>query len=274
MDIKDIQSSEDFAKLTPEEKHEYIQALMHSEATGVTAAFYNPHTHERVTIEELVAEMGEEAVIAMIEQAMEHAPVETLELSVGDYKELRKKAKTGTLTQKEELALRLLEEQMLLTPQIQFERTFVSMLCELIEYGQYEEDFKAKYINVFASLQAFTFASLQMTDGNPLGPFKNYNIESLRELEEQIGDDILNTWKASCTNEPIPALVLLGLLHAVSKVAHEMDIELPDGKQLCAIMSCNEDADGEENGSNMPPNVCRPATYKAEDEEMRDLLKE
>jgi hypothetical protein len=280
MDITKIQSSEDFAKLTPEEKKEYVRELIHAKAAGITAAFHNPTTHERMSVDELVEELGEEKVVEMISEALEGVPMETMSVSSDDFHKLMQKEKLGTITETEEAMLNFLKEQMMFEPPVQFERTLIGFLCELIEYGQVEQNFNARYVDIIAAMQAFLYVSMRL-DGehNLLGALRDMDVEAMREIETQLSADILNTWKASCTQEVSPALTLLGLLNAASMVAKDMGLELPNGHILNATMNPtfgmpDEDDDEDTNCSNTPPNVCKPATYNAEDAEMRDLLKD
>ena len=279
MDITKIQTSEDFANLTPEERKEYVRELIHSKAAGITAAFYNPKTHERMAIDELVAELGEDKVIEMVSEALAGVPMETMSVSGADFKELLQKEKLGTITETEEAMLSFLKEQMMFEPPVQFERTMIGLLCELVEYGQVDQNFNARYVDVLAAMQAFLYVAMRLDEEhNPLGTLRDMDVDAMRTIETQISDDILNTWKASCTQEVSPALTLLGLLNAATMVAKDMDLELPNGHILNETMNPNfnmpEGDDEDTNGSNTPPNICKPATYNAEDAEMRDLLKD
>ncbi len=280
MDIRDIHGAEDFRKLSPKEQKEYVHELIHSEAAGVHAALFNPETKQVMGVSELVEELGEEKVTEMIMQAMNDMPTETVTLSGEDYKNLKMKQAKGTLTDSEIAALEMMELTMQESNSVQFAQALISLACDLAIYGQQQQNYQATIVDLLTGIQALTWASLKFSDKHPLGPYENYDIPMLHELEAQMGEDIYNTWKASCTQEPEPGLVIMGLLHAAAKIASETDVKIPEEPVLTTLFhSCMPDydmPDEDENGSNVPFNVCQPATYNpsAEDSEMRDLLKE
>lgn len=286
MDIRSIESSEDFNKLSLEEKKEYIHELIHSGAAGsnVSAAFFNPATGKAVGMSELVEAIGEEKVTEMLMKALSEPATETATLTGESFKELKAKEAAGTLSQSEEAMLRFIESQFAHDKGVQFENTFITLLCDLIKFGREEENYDAKLTDLIIGVQAFTYITLKHADGNPFGQFTNADVSTIHTLEEQIGEDIYNTWKSSCTSEPNPGLVIMGLLHIASKIAQSMNVSFPSSDTLDAIFNgiTNMGNDGEaavtENadGSNEPVKVCKPATYDAtnEDKEMRDLLKD
>ena len=158
MDIRSINSSEDFNKLSLEEKKEYIRELIHSGAadSNISAAFFNPATGKTIGIHELVEEIGEEKVEEMLMKALSEAPTEAVNLTGDSFKTLKAKEKAGTLTESEAAMLRFVESQIMKDKGVQFEQTLITLLCDLIKFGRDEEQYDAKLTDLLIGIQVLT----------------------------------------------------------------------------------------------------------------------
>jgi hypothetical protein len=108
---------------------------------------------------------------------------------------------------------------------------------------------------------------------------------TLAEISEQIGNDILDTWKASCTSEVAPEMIIIGLAFAAMRVSAESKIKFPEAELIFNQLGIDphmfEEDDEEENEIENGSNILTPNTYVPDeptsednDEAMRNLLKE
>lgn len=270
---------EEFKNLSFEEKKEFVRKLVHLEAADVKAAFVNAKTGQSVSVKELAEEIGEEQAIEMIVKAMEasvNSDVKTL--SKDDIKKLAEKASRGECTEEELTFLRFVANQS--NDHIQFEQGWLDSTINLIHFAQKDIGYRPILHDVLSStIMLFTLSSILSKDG----VFSKYNPEDANivgNICENIGNDIYDTWKASCTSLPEPELIINGLLWLADKIATENNIPFSNAEDIADILGIplfQENGDTE-NGSNeqCDCNICQPKTYNpsSEDEEMRDLLKE
>lgn len=285
---------EEFLNLSQEEKEQFVRDLIHqsSEAADIHAAFFNPVTKQAVSMSELAEQIGEDKAVEIILTALNSVNADMVSMGQMNIQELVAKAKRGECSDQELAMLKYVQSQIEAQDNIQFEHNWLEITLNLIDFSQNKVEYNAKTHDLLAAATVLILVSSIYRDNGPLNKYRNTDPSMVTEIVSQVGDDIYDTWKASCTTLPDPELIILGMLHAASKIAQEHGFEFADatmlanhlGAEICECEECEEcDCDDKnENGSNEDVcgcKVCQPVTYNPSesnttDEEMRDLLKD
>lgn len=287
MDIQNL-TEKDIKNLSLEEKKEFVRNLIHSEAA--CAAFFNPLTKETIKMDELVEHMGEEKAIEMMVAALEKIDTKSISLEAKDIKELEQKARRGECNSDELAMLEFVHKEVMAKDSVQFEHNHIQLTCDMINYVQQNIGYTPGFDDLISSMVVLTLISRIHTKGSLMNKYEHADPTAVSEMIHLTANDIYDTWKASCSSESNPELVVISLLHLASKIAHEENMIIPDIKDIApylevSIDNLDDDSDDDtENGSNEMPNVCQPVSYTSasessymsddKDEEMRDLLKD
>lgn len=258
---------EEFAKLSDEEKTEYVRNLIHSEAANVHAAFLNPKTGETVEMRELVEQVGEERGIEIIKKALGSSTMST-SLTGADVKELLMKAKRGECTD-EELAMLdyVMQDILNNNNHVQFEQHLIEFTLNLINYSQQVVKCNTEIVDLLSSdIALITSSNIANKDG-ALSKYTRDDVATIIEIYSQIADDIYNTWSASCTTLPAPELIIGGLLQLTTRIAAENNITFSKAEDIADVLGVDLDEldKDTENGSNEPCEVCQPILHPIEE---------
>lgn len=285
---------EEVKKLPLEEKREFVRNLIHSEAAGIHAAFFNPSTGKSMTMSELAKQIGEEEAIDAIVKMLDSAESSAITMTKDEIKELLLKAKRGECTEHELHMLEYITSEMEDSDNIQFERSFMELLIDLINFSQNGVPYEPQLHDVYSVLIVTTIISMINADEGVLTKYDNGDGPMISEMATTIADDIYDTWKASCTSPVDTELVIIGLLQLAAKLAYEegykfskaelladaIGLELPEVEPCsdCECKDCECEVDeasvqDTENGSNAGK-VCQPIVHDPSDENMRNLLKD
>lgn len=285
---------EEFLNLSQEEKEQFVRDLIHqsSEAADIHAAFFNPVTKQTVSMSELAEQIGEDEAVEIILKAMNSITSDMISMGEMDIQQLISKAKRGECSEQELAMLEYVQSQIEAQDNIQFEHNWLDITLNLIDFSQTKVEYNAKVHDLLSATTILVLVSSIFRENGALNKYQNTDPSMMTEIVTQVGNDIYDTWKASCTSLPDPELIILGMLHAASKIAQEHGFEFADatmlanhlGAEICECEECEEcDCDDKnENGSNEDVcgcKVCQPVTYNPSesnttDEEMRDLLKD
>lgn len=273
--------TEEFNKLSSEEKREFVRKLITSDEADVEihAAFYNPQTKQSVDMKGLVEQLGEEEALDIIMQAIDGSNVNTRTLSQDDIKDLLIKKQKGECTDEElELLDFISHEIMDKDDHLQFQHHWLEITCDLLKFSQDKIKYEASIHDLLTSSYILFSTSSLVSKNGVLSKYSYEDIPLITEMSSQIADDIYDTWKASCKDLPDPELTILALVQLAANIAHSNNIKFSKATDIAngiGISLISEDDDEEENGSNSE-RICKPTVYKpsSDDEEMRDLLKE
>lgn len=282
MDIKNV-TTEDISAMSTEEKREFVRALINSEAAEVTAAVFDASTNRTLKLTDLVEAIGEEAAIDAIVSAFENGKSKAIGISGDEIQELAAKAAKGECTEEELKLLSFIEDQIGVSDQITFQQHYFADVLDLIHFAQNEVEYPVGLNDVLAPaviLSMVNFmkskeSSLHQYDGDP---------GTLATMMDQVGKDILNTWKATCTTVPSTDLIICSLLQLAVNLANDLDIKLVNAEILGEELGMkiqpietedDEEADENDNGSNTAK-VIQPIVHDTADknQEMRNLLKD
>lgn len=288
MDFTNL-SSEDVKNLSPEEKREFVRSLIHSEAAEVHAAFFNPHTKQTVGMRELAEQIGEEEAIDLIVKMIDSAKTETLTMTKDEIKDLMLRAKRGDCTEHELHMLQYITERMEEEDNIQFERNFMDIVINLIDFAQSAVPYEPQLHDAYSAMVVLTVISMINSENSALAKYNNTDGPMVSEMATHIADDIYNTWSASCTSPVDTELVILGLLQLAAKLAFEKDYKFAKAQDMADAIGVDLSGEfervGEDeideaseqdtaNGSNTEAKICQPIIHDPSDENMRDLLKD
>lgn len=277
MDFKKM-SPEEIKNLSYEEKKEFVRKLINSEAADIHAAFFNAATKEAVDIKGLVERIGEEEALDIIIKALDKQ-INTISLDEDDVVNLVEKSMRGECTEEEQALLDVIMKDMNQNNHIQFEHYWLEETLNLIYHAQTKVKYNPKLLDLLSACTVLFYLSGISSNNGALSKYTPDNIGMVSEICNQIGNDIYDTWKASCTSMPEPELIICSLLHLARDIANKNNIEFANAKTIANLLGITfEDDDDIENGSNKTSdcNICQPATYNPtdEDREMRDLLKD
>lgn len=279
-------SAEKIKNLSPEEKREFVRNLIHSEAVDVRTAFFNPQTKQRVELSDLVEQLGEEKAVELIAKAFDNDTAGTMTATTKDYQELLRKAERGECTEEELGMLEFIHSTMEQDVTVQVGHCYLDAICNVTDFTQTELSYEPKYSDFLSAISIFTMVSLVHSEDNALSKYTNKDAPLVAEMVNQIGTDIYDTWKDSCSELPEPELIMAGLILQANKIASEAGLKFPKATKIAdalgiPIVNSHDSDDDDANGSNEEChcNVCQPNIYKSsskddEDKEMRDLLKE
>lgn len=284
MNMRDL-TTEDIENMSNEEKREFVRKLIHDddEAACMTAAFYNPATGQSLDIKGLVEQIGEDAVIDIVVNAIENGETKAKSLNLDEIKELMEKAVRGECTEEELSMLNAITEKMNVDDSVHFERTWIDYTLNLINYAQKQTGFQPGLHDVYSACFILTCLSCIHTPNGAMSKYDPTDAGILTETTSMIAKDIYDTWAKSCETLPEPEFIIAALINLAGKIAFENKIKFSNAADMAANVGLTlddyEDDDEDENGSNdtcdaCGCNVCQPATYNATDKDMRDFLKE
>ena len=149
----------------------------------------------------------------------------------------------------------------------------MNSLADVLHFSQKEKEYNPKVHDLLASCLIFLNSSCMLSDG-ALSKYDSSDVEMLTEIYEQIGNDIYNTWKDSCSALPEPELIIMSLLQLATKIAYNNDFVLSSAEDIADDLHFSLIDLDTENGSNEQESskTCKPHIFT--NEEMRDLLKD
>lgn len=279
-------SAEEIRNLSTEEKREFVRSLIHSEAVDVRTAFFNPQTKQRVELKDLVEQIGEEKTIELLVKAFEDETAGAMAATSKDFRELLEKAERGECTEEELGMLDFIRSTMEQDEMVQVGHCYLDAICSVTDFAQTDLSYEPTYSDFLSSISIFVMVSLVHSEDNALSKYSDKDAPLVAEMVNQIGTDIYDTWKDSCSELPEPELIVAGLILQANKIASEAGLKLPKAIKIAnalgiSLVDSNDSDDDTTNGSNEEHccDICQPNIYKSsskndEDKEMRDLLKE
>ena len=287
--FKEKLASDEFKKLPEEEKRETISELIHkiSEDSNAKAVLYNPITHKSCSLDEIIGSIGEEKVIDLIIHALDNADMSTQSFTKDEIEEAFERKSRGVATEKDEQMIKMFNSAVSSSENIQLNKNLTAIFVELITFLQEERNYYPSMGDFLATMNLFATITSVFSEGSSLEKYKLSGPTLVHKITSEMADDIINTWKQTCTEMPDDYMLLCALLEAAQKVANH--VQLCDAEvyqhvlgQIVADVEKGCDCDCDDcdchndntNGSNEEPKTVQPKTYSPKDQDMRNMLKE
>lgn len=300
MDLMNFMSSDEFKKMSHDEKREAIRNLIHEikKDSSARAVLFNPEEQKSYSLNELIDAIGEEKVIDLLIRAIEKGDMSPRSFTKDELKEAFKRKANGTATPEDEQMINLFNHVTEESEQIQLNKNLTAIVIELIDFAQNARHFNPTFGDFLATFNIIATITGMFTDGTSLSKYQQTGPVTVHHIAKEIADDILKTWTDTCSEVPDDYMMLCALLEATQVYANKIKMcdgevykeilhnVLPDikmhGNEKCDCYGgdceCNGDCHCEsENGSNEKteqPNIATPKTYTPNDQDMRDMLKE
>lgn len=259
--------------MSREEKKEFIRKLIHEEQPGTKAAFFNPSTGEMVNLREFVNEVGEEEAIEKIVDAIGNADTQSICVTQDQVHELLEKFKRGECSDEELSVLKMIVSSITSSDNSQFVQHVMSVIINIVKFAQEDIHYNPTLADLFSVIDMLTTVDVVHDEKLETHKYQQSGPAILTEISSNIGDDIMNTWRASCSEVPADELVVLGLISAIRKILVKADIELLSADTFLNILGLDDlddSSDDTENGSNTEDN----SKSGDSDEDMRNLLRD
>lgn len=300
MDLMNFMSSDEFEQMSHDEKREAIRNLIHeiNEDSSARAVLFNPEEQKTYSLNELIDVIGEEKVIDLLIRAMEQGDMTPCSFTEEELKEALKRKANGTATPEDEQMINLFNHVTEESEQVQLNKNLTAIVVKLIDFAQHARHFNPTFGDFLATFNIIATITGMFTDGTSLSKYQQTGPTTVHHVSKEIADDILKTWTDTCSEVPDDYMMLCALLEATQVYANKIkmcdgevykeilhdilpDIEM-NGNEKCDCCGedceCNGDCHCESvNGSNEKteqPNIATPKTYKPNDQDMRDMLKE
>lgn len=296
MDYTKLFSPEEFKALSEEEKRDTVRNFIHKikEDSSSKAVLFNPKTHKTCSMEEMINTVGEDAIIDMLIKAIEDGLEPPKTISREQFAEIMERKRTGETTEEDEQILNMLSDSMEQSEEVMLSKNFTNVFVALLEFAQKERHFFPTVGDFLASFNILSTITGLFSDDSSLSMYKETGPSTIHEIASAMGQDILNTWLATCAEAPDDYMLLCALLEITQLVANKVklcDSEIyrdvlkniledfdDEDDEDCDCEECCEECAKNENGSNKntePSKTVQPKIYKpSEDQEMRNMLKE
>ena len=261
-----FRTDEDLVKsMSRDEKKEFIRKLIHEEQSDTKAAFFNPKTHEMINLQDYVRHVGEEEAIEKIADIIGETDVKSICVTQEQMHELIEKLRKGECSEDEIDILKMIASSIKSSDYSQFILNSMSFLVEIIKFAQDEIHYNPTLLDLFSIFDMLTTVDMINDPNFKIAKYKQSGPNMLSTMADNIGDDIIKTWKLSCQSILSDDMIILGLMSAIKKILVNNNNELIDADILSNLMDLDSfsdsDEDEEKNGSN------------TEDEDKRNLLK-
>lgn len=256
MDVTKI-NKDDIAKMSEDELRTYVRSLINSdsdEETLVRAAIVGPNG-EHVTLKHLVNDIGEDAVVNLIVKAFMSKGVQCHTMTKEEYDALAEKAANGEpLTEEEQKLLHAVTAE-LHRDMISYQHSSLGMLLEVLDFSQNEIGYEASVTDLSIVFHLLVLETLRNLPDSRLHMYKGdgNGVSVLMQASQEMGEDIVNTWTASLTEEPDDGMVILALATALlnKMMAYENKLNkrlaLPPVEYLRQVtgIGCEDESDSE-----------------------------
>ena len=259
-----FRTDEDIVKsMSREEKKEFIRKLIHEEQSDTKAAFFNPKTHEMINLQDYVRHIGEEEAIEKIADIIGETDVKSICVTQEQMHELIEKLRRGECSEDEIDILKMIASSIESSDNNQFMLNSMSILVEITKFAQNKIHYNPTLLDLFSIFDILTTVDMINDPKFEIAKYKQGGPDILSTMADDIGDDIIKTWKLSCQSIPSDDMIILGLMSAIKKLLIKNNSELIDADILSNLMDLDSfgASNEEQNGSN------------TEGEDKRNLLK-
>ena len=258
--------------MSREEKKEFIRKLIHEEQPNTRAAFFNPKTHEMINLQDFVRQVGEEEAIEKIVDAIGQADTQSICVTQDQVHELLEKFRRNECSEEELTVLKMISSSIASSDHSQFLQHTMSVVVEIIKFAQEQIHYNPTLMDLFSVFDVLMTVDMINDSSLESGRYKQSGPNILCEIASDIGNDIVDTWKASCQSVPSDEMIVLGLMSVIKNILAKNNIEFIDADIVSGLMDLDsfndsDDKDHEENGSNTEES-------SQEDEDKRNLLKQ
>lgn len=257
--------------MSREEKKEFIRKLIHEEQPNTRAAFFNPKTHEMINLQDFVRQVGEEEAIEKIVDAIGQADTQSICVTQDQVHELIEKFKKGECSEEELTVLKMISSSIASSDHSQFLQHTMSVIVEIIKFSQEKIHYEPTLMDLLSVFDVLMTVDMINDSTLETGRYMQSGPSVLCNIATDIGNDIVDTWKASCQSVPSDEMIVLGLMSVIKNILAKKDIKFIDANIVSNLMDLESfghiEDDNEENGSNTEDN-------SQDDEDKRNLLKQ
>ena len=268
MDVTKI-SVEDIAKMSEEERKEYVRSLVNTpNGIGINAAFYDAESGETYTFKNLIDKLGEEEAINVIAKALVSDKAEKRIITKEQFDCIRSKIKSGIeLSEEEKIMHELIHETINESDMVQCQKNMMGTALTIIKFAQDTVGYNPYIADLIAAVNMITLSSLSLKEETQTYNYKG-DFETLVDISTFIGNDILETWRQSCDTPVSPEMTVIGLCYAAMKVAAESHITFSKADDIFGMLGLTSEylhENEDENGSN---------EGELSNDDMRNILKD
>ena len=257
--------------MSREEKKEFIRKLIHEEQPNTRAAFFNPKTHEMINLQDFVRQMGEEEAIEKIVDAIGQADTQSICITQDQVHELIEKLRRNECSEEELTVLKMVASSIASSDHSQFLQHTMSVVVEIIKFSQEQIHYNPTLMDLFSVFDILMTMDMINDSSLESGRYKQSGPNLLCDIASSIGNDIIDTWKASCQSVPSDEMIVLGLMSVIKGILAKNNVEFIDADIVSDLMDLDSfndfDENEEENGSNTEDD-------SQDDEDKRNLLKQ
>ena len=281
-------SPDEFNKLSDDEKRENVRDLIHGilKDSKSKAVLFNPIDNQSASLENVIEAIGEEKLIDLLVQTLERGEMQPQKFSKEEVEAAIERKENGTATKEDEQMLAIISNISNQNDAFNFNQTLITILVDLIEFTQTDRGYKLSIGDLLATINLISTITCAFTEGSSLEKYQQLGPTAIHNMAKEMGQDIVDTWKNTCTEIPDDYMMLCALLEITQVYANKIHVCDADvyknilSDVLCDfnVDECDENCHCEsENGSNeesKQPNITKPNTHTPTDQNMRDMLKD
>lgn len=249
MDIRKV-TSEEIQNMTDEQRRSYAKAFVQAVKVNpnLKATFHDPVKNQTITLSDLIQKIGEEKAADFLYQTLTVSKAKKATLTAAEYEKLIQKSKQGTLTENEKQMLQMASSAFANSAEIQYQKNATGVLLGLTDFSQNGPKYSPTIADVISISNLLSLSAISIGEDSDTKD-KRTDLFQLKAIGNQIGDDILNTWKASLTDEVPTEHMIAGLCQALFKTAKQANIKLPEADILFNYLEIDKNAYRMKNGN-------------------------
>jgi hypothetical protein len=217
MDLSKI-NGEDIKKMSESELRDYVRELIRAdseEQPELRAAFLGPNG-EHVSLNVLVEQMGEDAVVELIAKMFsESSGVKCHAITKEDYDAMVEKVARGEELSDEERKIFEVVSAELNGNMMEYQKHTLAAMLHIIDFAQNEAGYDPSLVDLGILLHMMTVETLTNSPDTRLNMYKGGDLSVPMQMSQAMAEDILNTWRATLTEKPDQGTVILALASAL-----------------------------------------------------------
>lgn len=287
-------SFQQLKNMNTEERKAFIRHIIEERDSNTKAVLFDVQHQRTISIFEMADEMGIDKTVDFINNLIDSSKCHAQTMTGDELYEAIGRMRSGNATEEEENLVHAFMDSMLDTDAHKFYENLIEIVIDLVNFAQQKVGYEPTLGDIYNAISAFSIVNMTLDKNCGLHKYFHKGPEVVSEIGIQVGEDIYNSWKATLTEEPDLSIVLAGLLFLTSKIARQAGYKIVSAKDIAELLDykleptddenceCNGHCEGEcechhenENGSNK--NIVQPVipfSFKNEDQDMRDILKD
>lgn len=228
-----------------EERKEIIRQLIEEKDTTINGVLFDAKNNRSTHILDLADEIGVDACVELLAGLIDAQHVHTKDIGKEEIEELLKKIEKGEATEAEKNLVKFIQHTTNKNNVTDFTTHLLDVLSGFIVFSVERIQYVPMIADIIGTVGVLcTVAMVDSDENQGLSKYRTpEGYEAVVEVATQMGDDILNTWKPTLTQEPDPSLVIVSLLYAANKVARDAGYKFVDADALLetfGLCNCDE----------------------------------